>query len=773
MTKKGSFRISLILLLCLATVSTTVRGASVGIDNLTASLSDGEITVSWDAVAGAAKYNVELWQVVYGKPSGTIEFEATFDDVENAGTGSKKLSAVDAYDAWDTQSVSIPKKTIGLVQVGSEKIAGSLVTPQLSVLAGGTYTLEICAFKTESTPFLVVNRIRGAETNEIQKIDVGGYDNYVLTGVGLAQNDRLEVCADNDSGNHSVRVDSIRLISGSYQAGDIATNYNFKSEGIAETAANFRLEEGAFAQGNYGIRVTALDADGITLATEEISRCAIFPSDGSGDSGGSDENTGNVSVTNITAQVVATTPGAFSIKWESMIDFDSYTLHLWTNRVVGASEGECVWREDFSNAPSSSSTQSPSKDNFKNYVDNGYLKGDFDYSKVYLTEDAGVLRLGNSSDRGWLQVPPLGLKGNNLSLKVKVKKCPDETGFLLPIDLIDGNQTNQIALLTITDEYADYVISLPTLDGEESLIIHSTTNVKSSAQTLLDSFEILAGASLGHVVSYTNKVDVGTSGFAIVSNQPSAVLHARVEGRKDDFSCFSNECEIDLENPSNFWLTSLFKKQNAYSVMTEVFGWVTNITKETSWMNGKTIRGFYAFVANDESESIYCGKKGSSTAGLYASHTNTPVTAHTLSLHANKNEDITLELRILNDRQKTMNEITFVYNEYDWMHNNIETSSKFLNSYSVTKNAFILPTNWQEINVERQEDDFLKRENDLSTMGFFKRQVTVMLPVKVNPGEVFYYRWIAPKMSNAPMLGVGNLTVTLGWKATGFKLIFR
>ncbi len=466
---------------------------------------------------------------------------------------------------------------------------------------------------------------------------------------------------------------------------------------------------------------------------------------------------------------------AFSFSWESEYVFTNCLLHIWTNRLEGASPGTCVWSEGFSKAPGSDATSPLGEDKFYSYTDQTYSEREFKWDNLYHATEAGALRLGNKSEFGWLQTPALNLTGDDLTLKLRVRRHPDVTGSLLPIDLVSGNQTNQLALLTISGTYRDFLVSLPSLQANDSLIIHSTTNSKNQCRVLLDSIEIWQGVREAAAIPETNRVSwVGLNSSVVVSNLPSVQLFAQLEGFGETSNMLSNVLELDLSNPPKlFWRTSSFRKNaRGENTRKEDFGWVTNVTKQTKWSNGSTITGFYASQNDVALEYIKFDTKITTLSGLFASYTNKSDFVWSISLRAVENKSTELEVRILNDKQKTLKDITLEYDEFEWLNSHAKNATALTNAYALAANVFSLPATYQDVVAGQISSKVVVPSEEMNDKGYAKKRTRVKLPVVLNPGEVFYYRWIAPKKSSSSMLGVGDLTVMLEWQP-GFSLILR
>ncbi len=471
---------------------------------------------------------------------------------------------------------------------------------------------------------------------------------------------------------------------------------------------------------------------------------------------------------------VAQSDRAFSIAWTSESAFTNYVVHIWTNRVEAATEGQCIWRQGFNRveATSISNPNEISNEELKAGLDSETPADQTDYAcyKVFPAKDSGALRLGTGEISGWLRTPSLNVEGSDLMLKIRAKRYDGTGERLVPVDLISQGRTNQVAVFSMSEKFAEYTSRLDLLQKEDALLIHSATNVK-SGRIVLDSIELWEGVKPPVVTPITNEVrSVGLSDCAIISNQLPTLVYVQVEGQNESGSVWSDVISINRQKVSlAFWRTSSFRSNRR----SEDFGWVTNITHETDWRSGEMIPGFYAYKKDSKElalPTIYYDSRARQTAGLYASYTNKNDTVQwSISLQASGDYAAILELYILNDKQNVIKSITFAYDEYEWPNKNSVRKS-LTNAYVVVANALTSPANWTDVAVTPALDGAVV--SDMVTYGYTKRPVSVTIPVKIHPGEVFYYRWIAPEMSNAPMLGVGNLTVTLGWNP-GFLIILR
>ncbi len=485
-----------------------------------------------------------------------------------------------------------------------------------------------------------------------------------------------------------------------------------------------------------------------------------------------EETTSDTSFT-ITPLIVMN--NAFSFSWESEYVFTNCLLHIWTNRLEGASEGTKVWSEGFGQTEGVESARDEiTSETIGNYTDTAEKGNGFSCFMVFPSKDDGALRIGNSNTKGWLQTPALNIEGQDLMLKIRAKRYTEKCGRDMPVDLISGNVTNRIAIFSLTDDLCEYTVTHSFLK-QDRLVFHSTTNRKDDGRISLDSIEIWQGVREATSIPETNRVSwVGLNSPVVVSNLPSVQLFAQLEGFGETSNMLSNVLELDLSNPPKlFWRTSSFRKNaRGENTRKEDFGWVTNVTKQTKWSNGSTITGFYASQNDEALEDIKLDTKITTLSGLFASYTNKSDFVWSISLRAVENKSTELEVRILNDKQKTLKDITLEYDEFEWLNSHAKNATALTNAYALAANVFSLPSTYQDVVVGQISSKVVVPSEEMNDKGYTKKRTRVKLPVVLNPGEVFYYRWIAPKKSSSSMLGVGDLTVMLEWQS-GFSLILR
>lgn len=138
------------------------------------------------------------------------------------------------------------------------------------------------------------------------------------------------------------------------------------------------------------------------------------------------------------------TESSFTLSWDAVADAHGYRVQVSTNALTGHSEGSILWQETFAGIETNvsySSSKGFDIEAFRARVDtkdaawDGHLLFPYDYGN-------GVVRVGNTSNPGWLSTPPLHVAGENVTLHFQAWRFdtdatarPDRPGTMLPTSL--------------------------------------------------------------------------------------------------------------------------------------------------------------------------------------------------------------------------------------------------------------------------------------------------------------------------------------------------
>jgi hypothetical protein len=127
----------------------------------------------------------------------------------------------------------------------------------------------------------------------------------------------------------------------------------------------------------------------------------------------------------------------------------------------------------------------------------------WDGASIYVpVRSAGVLQIGKTDSVGWLVSPPLPTAGK-CALVVRACAQQLQNDHTLPVFLIRGAATNELARVDLTEALADYAVTLPAVAAGDRLAFKSFS-VGSHRRVLLDGLALVSGYTAGAVV--TNSV---------------------------------------------------------------------------------------------------------------------------------------------------------------------------------------------------------------------------------------------------------------------------
>ena len=242
---------------------------------------------------------------------------------------------------------------------------------------------------------------------------------------------------------------------------------------------------------------------------------------------------------------------------------------------------------------------------------------------------------------------------------------------------------------------------------------------------------------------YLTAVGVGWEGEASQPDPPSAEDAPPVETL--------------LEDAETMWRVSDFTG----GTMREDFAWTTNVAKATPWTNGVTIAGFHALKNGVALTRIGKDSGRATSAGLYASRSADPGGPWSLSMLGSSANDIALELRVLNDRIESLDGAHVAFDAYQWTFP--ESPSRTMSfAWAVTRTP-VRPAEaaWR---VDG-EAGFASLAAPTGKASFaVSSRVSQTRGTPVPGGGVLWLRWLVPRGAACPMLGVGDVRLTLAFR---------
>ena len=362
-----------------------------------------------------------------------------------------------------------------------------------------------------------------------------------------------------------------------------------------------------------------------------------------------------------------TTGTSFDASWRPVVGATGYRVYVWTNNVVGASEGSVLWRETFANSPAKSS----SVDFDVSYTDSG--ESPWAFYKAYAHSEAGMVRVGNTSTKGALVSPPLPKwDDSQLTFLIVSWRQTTSEGQDMPLGIVSGGETNIFGAIRLGDESKTYHLALPELNAGDSIAIFSPTN-KASARAIIDEVAIISKYNAGtEVPSYVvDGRDVGDATSCRFENLPSVPVFFAVEayGKRGVTSAKTDAVTIDLANPDKVAVLNACPisslEAGTYVQDFDSLATVTATTSEKAWLNGATLLYWQAYKGDNAVVAFKHNGGTARTNGLYAL-TNQNHSVHALGAYSTKSIEYEFGIAFTNDTDKTVALSSVEYSAQQW-----------------------------------------------------------------------------------------------------------
>ena len=453
---------------------------------------------------------------------------------------------------------------------------------------------------------------------------------------------------------------------------------------------------------------------------------------------------------------------SFDASWGAVEGAVGYRVYVWTNVVAGASEGTALWSETFASSPSVNNNTT----GFESvYAD----KDGWTQESVFATALAGVVRIGSSSKHGWLASPGLSVFGDGpLTLRFTANRYSKDMGVSMPIYIVSGTTTNDLASVSLTTNSAVYHVPLPALAAGDRILFHSTTN-KVDGRVSLDDVAILQGYDEGHeeAAYIVDGLDVGGATSCELTGLPSVpVLFAvAATGRRGAASEKSEAVEVDLANTERVAvLNACPMSALAGYVYVQTFNSLaepTMTTGDKDWLNGTTLLYWQAYKKNAAVATFKWNGGAGTVGGLYALAVNQGDSTRALGGYSTKNDEMTFGVAFTNDTDNVMALSSVVYSAQQWGFKN-SVSQTISVSAAVADGLEWMSSHggeWTEIgsaqSVVYAEGAAHATPEELS--------VTPGAPVEIRvaPGQVLMLRWRIHSLSTGTpgMLAIDDVEV--------------
>jgi hypothetical protein len=453
---------------------------------------------------------------------------------------------------------------------------------------------------------------------------------------------------------------------------------------------------------------------------------------------------------------------SFDASWGAVEGALGYKVYVWTNVIAGASEGTALWSETFASSPSVNNNTT----GFESvYAD----KDGWTQESVFATALAGVVRIGSSSKHGWLASPGLSVFGDGpLTLRFTANRYSKDTGVSMPIYIVSGTTTNDLASVSLTTNSAVYHVPLPALAAGDKILFHSTTN-KMDGRVGLDDVAIVQGHAQGHEepVYIVDGLDVGGATSCELTALPSEPVLFAVEayGRRGAASAKSEPVEVDLANPErvavlNACLMSSLSGRIYLQGFDPLAG-ITSTTGDKDWLNGITLLYWQAYRRNVAVGSFKWNAGAANSGGLYALAVNQGDAGRALGGYSTKSDEMVFGMAFTNDTDNVYALSSVSYSAQQWGFKNTARQTISLSAAVVDSLVWMNAYGGEWTEISSAQSVVYGTDDPHDTPEALEVTPGEGAVIHLEPGQVLMLRWRVHSLSSGTpgMLGIDDVEV--------------
>ena len=724
----------------------------------------------------------DCWSESMTPWAGSLKWCENFTECVNPTKSAKKFTeemfGEYGLAGWSGDFAYLPAGGNGSIQVNkATESVGWLITPALPAMENVELVVRARAFAMQPDHVMPVFIVRGGSTNELAAFELAdSFADCHCSVPAILEGDRLAFKSFSVGSKRRVLIDSISLVEG-FMPGRLVTNVVCDGVMVGYSdSPGYHVDE-LDADTRYGFSVRAM-AGGTESAPSEA--CIVETA-----VSGEEEESGDWS--GAVASDIAHT--SFRLDWPMVHGAAGYRVSVWTNELEGASAGNVIWQESFSQAMAASSTSpsaiSDSEKFNENYSDNS---GWTVISNVYPSVDAGTVRIGNTSKPGELISPPMAAVSGGV-LRVKVRRQTASEGAVFSVWRSSGNALSEIGeAQEIKEEMTECVYALPEMKEGDCIVFRSASG-KKSYRTLLDEVEVLEGYSAGvstpkYVV---DAVEVSETSYA-VEVLPSAVWMFSVEAVDASGAVVAASTNmVDLLNPPprpvlDAVAISGIRRKGGERIWHEDFRSFTNVfptgKNTANWLNGTTLSHWQAYCGGNPVADVIRNNGAGTKKGLYAYWaTNEVVETYSLgTMTTGTAEEYVYGLSFRNDTAFSVRKIAVRFDGVQFGFKNKEVQ-ELVCEYLVTNElvSIVADGDW------RVCDDLIYFTSKDNTSGLESGKdlpVATEISAEITDASIpndwhFMLRWRRSAISNAAAMAIDNVSVAFTVQSRPLTIVVR
>jgi len=461
-------------------------------------------------------------------------------------------------------------------------------------------------------------------------------------------------------------------------------------------------------------------------------------------------------------------PSGFRISWDAVSDARAYLVNVWTNGIVGASEGTAVLGEDFSGVTNRAYAESWSVEEVNALGDYGHWTGVL--MRGY-ESGAGVV-LGTDKDLGWLLSDPIA-GGGDLRVCLRLTRHTEKDSVPLLVAFVSEGETNvvgqagpgQIADVHVFKDF--YLEATNIAVGSRLLLTTQRRESGTCGRVAVGGVSVVSGYSEGSVAEFPICVECETTETAFSVGQTRAMVYGysvavrfEVGGTNVDSSAVVG-C-VDMADPPwlNCWSVSEFlPKPGRRRLDLSGFGMVT---KEFNWTNGRDAGGLYAYVNGSPVEKCKAYSENAYIGGIYCRSTGSGTAlTNDVALLASGSAEVALALPVRLDSERKLTSFGISFGAQQLNAGSSPTALIFEWAVFDDFNAMTdVATQWHE--AARY------------VAGPERSEFAITLPVRgIRAGRYACLRWRVAAQANSAMIGLVEVCVTAGQRGSGMAVVVR
>lgn len=480
---------------------------------------------------------------------------------------------------------------------------------------------------------------------------------------------------------------------------------------------------------------------------------------------------------------VAFSEDTVEVSWDPIANAESYRITVWTNATVGASGGNEVWCDGFSNAEAGSTSASAIDTEAFNssYADiEGWECGTY----VYPSTNAGAVRIGGSekSRAGSLLTPPLA--AGDWHLRLRAWRYSASDGNMMPVLRVSGGETSLVCVASFSLDAAEpeeLTLRLPRLNDGDRLLLCSFTN--RSPRVVIDRISLLSGYSAGESVPVTvaEIPAAATARSCIIQNLPhGAVVFVGVSAIDADGlqGVQSTGAETDLSNPPPRAVLNAVPISSlsdfAYSQDFEEFS-----DADTKWLNGTTLPFWQAFkVTDDTAEPVEKLSKTDGKAqagGIYRLASNSYTNGYAFGACAAAGNGYVWGIAFSNDTPYKVSLTNLSFRAAQWGFGN--TTSQCIRLSVIVTNELVNIASggaWSEFSNLQFDAPFSDGDVHDAPHGGEVPLSSAVDDAEIPPGSVLLLKWSfirpAGQSGRSAVLGIDDVCALFSKRGRGFVI---